>query len=110
MKLSIENKIFLEEAIRGMDYLALLEQFFYNPNLSKEDIAYMARAFKLPKKDFEEYIAIYDSSKPKMDELKFIQYLAKEYQVSHDVILKRISEIRRMNIVIQSYQENNLNR
>lgn len=110
MKLSIENKIFLEEAISGIDYLALLEQFLNNPNLSQEEIVYMARAYKLPKIDFEEYITTYDNSKPKIDELRFVQYLAREYRVSHEVILKRISEIRRMNIVIQNYQENKLTR
>ena len=110
MKLSIENKIFLEEAIRGMDYKELITQFFYNSNLSFEEAAYMAYAHKLPKADFEEYIAIYDNSNPKMDELKFVEYLAKEYQVSREVILNRIKEIRRMNIEIQNYQEKMLHR
>jgi len=110
MKLSIENKIFLEEAIRGMDYSALLFQLANNPNLSEEDRAYMIHAYLLPKNEFDEYIALYENSKPKMDELKFIQYLVEKYQVPRNIIFLRIRQVKRMNKAIKKYQKNNLGR
>lgn len=105
MALSVENQIFLEEAISGMDYRTLIFTLANNLNLSEEEKVYMIHACLLPKNDFDELLALYDNCIPKMDEFKFLDFLAFKYKVHREVVLLRIGEVKRMNKEIKKYQE-----
>lgn len=51
---------------------------------------------RVPVDDILRSIDMYDSSKPKMDELKFVHDLAEKYACSEAVIVARIREVRKL--------------
>lgn len=64
-------------------------------NFSAFEIEYLYNAYRMPYSLVSEHIDAYDTSSPKMDELKFIRDLEKEFRVpeTNDVI-KRIQIVR----------------
>ena len=57
---------------------------------------YLARATAMPYNDIKQALLDYDSSSPKMDEIKFVRDLQEKYQQSEENVLKRIKDVRRL--------------
>ena len=62
----------------------------------EQKINYMTAAFIMRYDKIEPRIREYDESKPKMDELKFINDLSQEFNQPSTVVIRRIQEIRRI--------------
>lgn len=62
----------------------------------EQEINYMTAAFTMRYDKIEPRIRIYDESNPKMDAVKFIDELCKEYGQPRSVVVRRIQEIRRI--------------
>ena len=58
-------------------------------------------AIAMPRKEVEEAITMYDTSSPKMDELKFVQDLADKYNVRRSDVIVRIQYVRRMKKAVE---------
>lgn len=57
---------------------------------------YMAAAFCMRYDRIEPQIQAYDESRPKMDELKFVNGLCREFNQPRSVVIRRIQEVRRI--------------
>lgn len=57
---------------------------------------YLTAAYVMPYEKMLAELELYDSSKPKMDELKFIHDLQKKYEQEDDAVVRRIREVRRL--------------
>lgn len=103
----IELENWLEEAKEEKMTVSEILQIFIE-NFSVEDIVYLLDAYRMPKKDIEEKIKIYDNNSLKVDELKFVDDLALEYSVDKETIIRRIHEVRMLkNLEIQSKKTKN---
>lgn len=60
---------------------------------SIEDVIYLIDAYRMPRKEIENYLDMYRRSHPKHDELDFIYNLAKLYKTDQKTIIRRIGEI-----------------
>ena len=69
--------------------------------LTSEEKEYFEFAIKMPTSEIKTFIEFYDNSQPKYDELKFVSMLMTRYSESHDNIIKRIQQVRR----IMKYEE-----
>lgn len=58
---------------------------------------YKAAAYIMPYTQILPKLQKYDSSKPKMDELKFISDLQKDYGQNEEAVIRRIREVRSLN-------------
>ncbi len=65
---------------------------------------YIARAIMIPRYDIEEVLKGYDSSKPKMDEVKLVRDLAKKYKTTERQVIRRIQDIRQINSIGDAYK------
>ncbi len=64
------------------------------PDKHEQKINYLAAAHAMPMGKFSEKIKEYDKSSPKMDEIKFVDDLSKTFQQPHNVVIRRIQEVR----------------
>ncbi len=62
----------------------------------EQKINYMAAAFNMRYDKIEPRIRAYDESRPKMDEIKFVNDLSREFGQSRSAVIRRIQEIRRI--------------
>ena len=60
----------------------------------EQEINYATAAVILKYKDMKKYILEYDDSKPKMDELKFVNNICKKYEQEPTTVILRIKEVR----------------
>lgn len=62
-----------------------------------ECINYIIEASLMPIEEITREIESYDSSSPKLDELKFVYELCKKYNVDRKAVIERIQNVRRIN-------------
>ena len=62
----------------------------------EQKINYMAAALCMNCEKIESHIQLYDNSRPKMDELKFVNDLCREFNQPRAVVIRRIQEVRRI--------------
>lgn len=62
----------------------------------EQKINYMAAAFTMRYDKIEPRIRAYDESRPRMDAVKFVDELSREYKQPRSVVVRRIQEIRRI--------------
>ena len=61
------------------------------------DANYIIEAYLMPINEITKEIEKYDSSKPKLDEVKFVDELCKRYNVDRKAIIERIRNVRKIN-------------
>lgn len=57
---------------------------------------YIEFTIKMPTSEMKAFIEFYDNSRPRYDEIKFISMLEDRYNESHENIIKRIRQVRRI--------------
>jgi len=57
---------------------------------------YILEAYQIPIEEISKEIKRYDSSRPKLDEIKFVNELCKKYDVDRKTIIQRIQNVRRI--------------
>ena len=62
-----------------------------------EESEYLYEAYIMPIEEISKEIKRYDSSSPRLDELKFVNDLCKRYNVDRRTIVKRIQNVRTVN-------------
>lgn len=62
-----------------------------------EESEYLYEAYLMPIEEISKEIKRYDSSSPRLDELKFVNDLCKRYNVDRRTIVKRIQNVRTVN-------------
>ena len=92
----IELEIWLENNVQNTMTLEELIEILWK--FSKEEREYIVMAKKMPKKEIEQAIEYYDSYKglKHLDEIKFVNDLAKKYLTDDQTIIKRIKQVRSM--------------
>ena len=60
----------------------------------EQEVNYATAATILKYKDMKKYIVAYDQSKPKMDELKFVNDICIKYGQERTTVIRRIQEVR----------------
>lgn len=63
-------------------------------------------AWRMPICEIADFIAEYDNSSPKMDELKFVANIGTKYRVSHDEVIFRIQAVRKIQRYLNEHDEN----
>lgn len=64
---------------------------------SEDEIEYILTAYHIPLSDIQEQLNVYDNSKPRIDELKFIYDLQTKYHTDRKTIIRRIRTVRNIN-------------
>lgn len=101
----IELEIWLlENGPIGLNNDELLK-LLISKNFSQNEIEYLMIAYYIPMMDIKEQLTIYDDTRPRMDELKFISDLQIKYNVDRNTVIKRIQSVR----VISKYLRKNPN-
>jgi len=106
MNLSIEEKIELESKLTDLlnsgktreDAVILLMK-----GMTFEECVYILSAYMMPYDEIKDEINRYDVSKPKLDEIKFVNDLNRKYKCHKRVIIDRIQDVRK----ITQYKEEN---
>ena len=62
-----------------------------------EESEYLYEVYLMPSEEILKEISRYDSSSPKLDELKFVNSLCERYNVGRKDIVKRIKNVRTVN-------------
>lgn len=62
----------------------------------EQRINYATAAYIIPYDEVVPMICEYDKSRPKMDELKFVNHFTEKYGQSRDVVIRRIREVRKI--------------
>lgn len=109
---NIKKKIKLEEELQKINKKELnsLEFLSYiRKKYTNEECAYLKNAYIMPISEIEMYLDIYDSGRPKLDELKFISDLEEHYHVPQKAIIHRIQEVRKIRKVKKDIKEMELN-
>lgn len=88
----------------GMNKEELLN-LLASKNFNQKEIGYLIGAYYMPITDIRKKIAIYDNSRPRIDELAFISALMNQYIYDESVVIKRIRSIR----AIDKYLSKNQN-
>ncbi|MBR4290505.1 MAG: ImmA/IrrE family metallo-endopeptidase [Oscillospiraceae bacterium] len=68
----------------------------HTENKHEQKINYMAAALCMRYEKIDAQIQAYDASRPKMDELKFVSGLCREFNQPRPVVIRRIQEVRRI--------------
>ena len=94
--IEIENQLEKERGTGVLSYTSL-SKLMHDNEIGCDVLAQaIDLAVAMPREEVEEAIAEYDSSTPKMDELKFVQDLANKYNVRRSDVILRIQYVRRM--------------
>lgn len=64
---------------------------------SIEESAYLFEAYQMPFEEIFKELEIYDASRPRLDEVKFVDNLGKRYNVDRETIVQRIQNVRAVN-------------
>lgn len=67
-------------------------------NDHEQDINYITAAYIMPLLEIKMSLKEYDESIPKLDELLFIQKLQERYSQSRKAVIRRIQEVRKINL------------
>ena len=94
-RLEIERKLEIEKNIEVLKNMSVTD--LINEGYDFEELSFLCRATRMPLGEIAEYIEIYDNSKPRIDELKFIKDLCEKYQTDQATLTARIREVRRIN-------------
>jgi len=86
----------VEELSKSQKILFMSKRIVEIEVLTIEDWEYFNIACIIPLSDIQKELENYDNSKPKLDELTFINDLIDKYNVNKNVILTRIKEVRRI--------------
>ena len=62
----------------------------------EQEINYATAAAILNRQYIEEILVAYDTSKPKMDELKMVNDICKQYEQNRTTVIRRIQEVRKL--------------
>lgn len=62
----------------------------------EQEVNYATAAIILKYQDMKKYIVTYDKSKPKLDELKFINEICENYGQERTTVIRRIKEVRKL--------------
>ena len=108
-KLPIEQMINLEiwlmknypEQIHSNDLYLYFSEFF-----SETEVEYLMNAYIMPIVQINEELHNYDTTKPKLDELKFIKDLQIKYNVDEEQIITRIRRVRNINRYLIKHSNN----
>lgn len=97
MKKSIEikRKLEIEDKLEELKIKSIVD--LANEGYSLEELNYILRAILMPLNEMSEYIEIYDTSRPRIDELEFVCKLCSKYQTDSKTLISRIREVRRIN-------------
>lgn len=96
MKRALELESWLLEHYPESMPTTELIRFFSLDNHNESDIRYLLEAYYIPLSDIVEQIEMYDNTRPKIDELKFVSDLEQKYNVNRDILLARIKRVRLM--------------
>lgn len=66
-----------------------------------EESEYLYETYLMPIEEISKEIKRYDSSHPKLDEIRFVNELCKKYDVDRKTVVKRIQNVRRINRYIR---------
>lgn len=91
MKMKHDKKLYVErmveiEKLKFCNYI----------DLQNEELEYTKLAIKMPIDEIREFLSIYDTSSPKLDEVKFIINLQNKYLETRKNIIKRIRQVRQI--------------
>ena len=78
-----------------------LVEYFYKTDFTLDEIEYLCEAYNIPMAEIKEAIKVLDQNKYRIDELRFINDLAKKYEVDRDTIIRRIQIARGIDRYIQ---------
>lgn len=78
-----------------------------NASLINEEREYLEFAIRMPFSEMKTFIEFYDSSHPKLDEIKFISILKTRYKESQENVIKRIRQVRRIMEYEKKLEESN---
>lgn len=102
---TIELEIWiLENSSIGMNHEELLN-LLTSKNFKQSEIKYLISAYYIPITDIRKKIAIYDNTRPRMDESMFISALMIHYIYDESIVKNRIRSIR----AIDKYLKENPN-
>lgn len=101
MELNVKRKVEIEaEFAKALDIFENRDKALKDM-ISKiktiEESEYLFEVYQMPIEEISKEIKRYDSSYPRLDELKFVNDLCKRYNVERRTIVKRIQNVRRVN-------------
>ena len=99
VKRHIELELWLKKNYPSTDSKVKALLFFLD-TFDEIDAGYLFDAYLMPKEEIEKDIEIYDNSSifNKIDELLFVDSLINKYDVTRSEIIKRIRDVRRINV------------
>ena len=108
--MKVEKMLQLEKSLFDMDAFDI-EMMVASGSLNAADCDYLTLALKLPWRQISRKLKMYDDSLPKMDELRFVKDLCEEYQVERNVLIERIHQVRKLDLLVEKSKEkkNNTN-
>ena len=93
-QIDLDDVLNIEESLNFLYEKMSLEE---NITLDLNDMEYFNRACLIPLEEISKEVERYDSSSPKLDELKFVDDLSKKYNVEIFMIIRRIKDVRKIN-------------
>lgn len=94
VQIDLDDVLNIEESLNFLYEKMSLEE---NITLDLNDMEYFNRACLIPLEEISKEVDRYDSSSPKLDELKFVDDLSKKYNVEIFMIIRRIKDVRKIN-------------
>lgn len=96
-KLTLEKMAYLELWLKNNDltfrpFNEVVE--ILKKDFSYEEMLYLLEAYLMPFEEVNDLIKLYDTKKPKMDEIKFINDLGKSYNALPKTVISRIKHVR----------------
>lgn len=96
-KLTLEKMAYLELWLKNNDltfrpFNEVVE--ILKKDFNYEEMLYLLEAYLMPFEEVNDLIKLYDSKKPKMDEIKFINDLGKSYNALPKTVISRIKHAR----------------
>lgn len=96
-KLTLEKMAYLELWLKNNDltfrpFNEVVE--ILKKDFSYEEMLYLLEAYLMPFEEVNDLIKLYDTEKPKMDEIKFINDLGKSYNALPKTVISRIKHVR----------------
>ena len=94
VQINLDDVLNIEESLKFLYEKMILEK---NITLDLNDMEYFNRACLIPLEEISKEVDRYDSSSPKLDELKFVDDLSKKYNVEIFMMIRRIKDVRKIN-------------
>lgn len=70
-------------------------------SIEEQNINYLTAAYIMPYHEIVEQYNTFKTSKPRMDELKFVRNLMKKYEQSETAVIRRISEVHHLQKIFE---------